>query len=229
METQSRKHRDRVVSCLAVVVLTLCLASPPRAGELPFPVGIRGGATVASLAFEDLYPGIEDNDRVGYFLAGHVDFPIIPQVAIETGVGFADQGGEIEGSINVFNQTLSGTATIRLTYLYIPLLVKVMAPDLRFKPYVKFGPQLGMLLLSKIEGTPTDPTRPEIETDIDDETKSTEGSLYFSGGVEFPGSVGSFIEIGYTLGLTGIAEEPQLNIFSQATNRVLVISAGFLF
>lgn len=228
MGTQSKKHRGREASCLAVVVLALCFTPALRAGELPFPVGIRGGATIASLAFEDLAPGVEGNDRVGYFLAGHVDFPIIPQVAIETGIGFADQGGEIEGSINFFNQTLSGAATIRLTYLYIPLLVKVMAPDLRFKPYVKVGPQLGMLLSSKFEGTPTDPTRPAIETDIDDQTKSTEGSLYFSGGVEFPGRVGSFLEIGYTLGLTGIAEETQY-VFSEATNRVLVVTAGFLF
>ena len=101
-----------------------------------------------------------------------------------------------------------------------------MAPDLRVKPYVKLGPQLGILLSSKAEYA-TNLTG-EVETDIDDQTKSTEGSFYFSGGVEFPGRVGSFLEVGYNLGLSGIAEEPS-PLFSQAKNRVLVVSAGFLF
>lgn len=53
-------------------------------------------------------------------------------------------------------------------------------------------------------------------------------ALYFSGGVTFPGRYESFLEVGYNLGLTGIADEPTA-LFSDAKNRALVLTAGFSF
>ncbi len=190
------------------------------------PVGFRAGATLASMSFDGLAAGISDGDRVGYFLAGHVDFPVLSYLAIETGLTFTEQGSDIEGSGTFFNQTISGAATIRLAYMYVPLLVRVTSPTMRYKPFLKVGPQFGFLLSSKAEYETS--LTGSVEADIDDDTEGTEVALYFSGGLTFPGRYESFIEVGYNLGLTGIADEPTA-LFSDAKNRALVLTAGFSF
>jgi len=201
----------------------LLLAHVPMAsaGTLPWPVGFRAGATLASLSYDDMATGITDGDRLGYFLAGHVDIPVLSYLSIETGLTFAEQGSDIEGSGTFFNQTVSGAATIRLAYMYVPVLLRVTSPTMKYKPFLKLGPHFGFLLDSKAEYA-------NIEADIDDDTEGTEVALYFSGGVTFPGKYESFIEVGYNLGLTGIAVEPTL-LFSDAKNRALVLTAGFNF
>ena len=209
-----------------VVLLLLVLAPHASAGSFPVPVGFRAGATLASLSFEDLPAGLSDGDRLGYFLAGHVDFPILPYLAIESGLTLAEQGCDIEGSVPFFNQTLSGTATIRLATLYVPVLVRLTSSTMKYKPFVKVGPQFGFLLDSKLEIETTQGEN--FETDIDDDTEGTEVALYFSGGVTFPGRYESFIEVGYNLGLTGITDEPTA-LFPDAKNRTLILTAGFSF
>jgi hypothetical protein len=209
-----------------VVLLLLALAPHASAGTSPVPFGFRAAATLASLSFEDLAPGISDGDRLGYFLAGHVDFPVLPYLAIETGLTLAEQGCDIEGSGTFFNQTISGAATIRLATLYVPVLARFTSSTMKYKPFVKVGPQFGFLLDSKAEYETS--VTGTFEADIDDDTEGTEVALYFSGGVTFPGRYESFIEVGYNLGLTGIADESTA-LFSDAKNRALILTAGFTF
>ncbi len=218
-------RRGPLLACLAAG-LVLLVAGSSASASLPIPVGVRVGATVAWLGYEDLAPNIETGDRYGYFAAGHVDYPFTPMFAVELGLAVADQGGEIKGSGTFFNRQVSGAATFKLTYLYIPLLLKVSAPDLRIKPFVKVGPQFGFLLSSKMEAESS--ATGKFETDIDDDTKGSEVALYVSGGVEFPGRYRSFLEIGYSHGFTGIAERPS-PVFTDAKNQVLTVTAGFLF
>ena len=218
-------RRGPLLACIAAG-LVLLVAGSSASASLPIPVGVRVGATVAWLGYEDLAPNIETGDRYGYFAAGNVDYPFTPMFAVELGLAVADQGGEIKGSGTFFNQQVSGAATFKLTYLYIPLLLKVSAPDLRIKPFVKVGPQFGFLLSSKMEAETSQFGK--IETDIDDDTKGSEVALYVSGGVEFPGRYRSFLEVGYSHGFTGIAERPS-PVFTDAKNQVLTVTAGFIF
>ena len=223
--SQPWARRGPLLACLAAVLVVLVAGTSANA-SLPVPVGVRVGATVAWLSYEDLAPNIETSDRYGYFAAAHVDYPFTPMFAVELGLAVADQGGEIKGSGTFFNRQVSGTATFKLTYLYIPLLIKVTAPDLRIKPFVKLGPQFGFLLTSKMEAESS--ATGKFETDIDDDTKGSEVALYLSGGVEFPGRYRSFLEVGYSYGFTGIAERPS-PVFTDAKNQVLTVTAGFLF
>jgi hypothetical protein len=208
-------------------VLATLVAAPLQAGVLPFPLGVRGGANVASLSFEDLSSAVTKEDyRLGAFLAGYIEFPILPLTSIETGLAFSEQGGKIEGSGTIYNQPVSGAATLKLLYMQVPALAKVTFTTGSVKPYVKVGPQLGVLLWSKADLAQEG--EPEVEHDIKDDTESTEFSMQFGAGVHFPGSVGSFIEVDYVLGLTGISKEPSV-LFSNAKNRVISITAGFTF
>ena len=209
-----------------VALLLLALAPTASAGTLAWPVGFRAGATLASLSYDDLAPGISDGDRLGYFLAGHVDIPVLSRLAIETGLTFAELGSDIEGSGTFFNQTISGAATIRLAYMYVPLLLRVTSPTMKYKPFLKVGPHFGFLLNSKAEYESSQTGK--VEADIDDDTEGTEVALYFSGGVTFPGKYESFVEVGYNLGLTGIADGPTA-LFTDAHNRALIMTAGFTF
>ena len=223
---QSGARRGPLLACLVAVLVLQLVGSSPSAGSLPVPVGVRVGATVAWLGYEGLSPNIETSDRYGYFVAGHVDYPFTPAIAVELGLAVADQGGELEGSGTFYNQQVAGKATLKLTYVYIPVLLKVTAPDLRIKPFVKVGPQFGFLVSAKadIETSATG----KVETDIDEGTKGSEVAFYLSGGVEFPGRYRSFLEVGYSHGLTGINETPN-QLFADAENRVLTVTAGFLF
>ena len=210
-----------------VCILATMVAVPAQAGVLPFPVGVRGGANIASLSFENLSSAVtKEESHLGAFVAGYVEFPVLPLLSIEAGLSFGEQGGEIEGSGTFFNQTFSGKATVKLVYMHVPVLAKVTFNAGRVKPYVKAGPQLGILLSSNLEFDPTN--GPTVERDTKKLTESVEFGLQFAGGVQFPGSVGSFIEVGYDLGLTGISKEPW-PLFTQVQNRVLGVTAGFTF
>jgi hypothetical protein len=210
-----------------LLLLLISWALPVQAGVLPFPAGVRGGANIASLSFEDLSSAVtKEESRLGGFIAGYVEFPLLPLTSIEAGLSFGEQGGEIEGSGTFYNQPISGKATLKLVYMYVPVLAKVTFDAGAVKPYVKVGPQLGILLSSKAELERTD--EPTVETDTKDDLETAEFSLQFGAGLQFPGNVSSFLEVGYSLGLTGVSKEPTV-LFSQFKNRVLGVTAGFRF
>ena len=210
-----------------ILLLAAVAAQPVHAGVLPFPVGVRGGANIASLSFENLSSGVTKEDsRLGAFVAGYVEFPVLPLTSIEAGLSFGEQGGEIEGSGTFFNQPIAGKATLKLVYMHVPVLAKVTFDAGAVRPYVKVGPQLGILLSSKAELERTG--EPTVETDTKDDTETAEFSLQFGAGLQFPGSVNSFIEAGFMLGLTGVSKDPTV-LFTQFKNRVFGITAGFTF
>lgn len=210
-----------------VFVLATLVVAPVHAGVLPFPLGARAGANIASLSYDNLSSSVTNEEqRYGAFLAGYIEFPVLPLTSVEAGLGFSEGGGKIEGSGTYFNQPVAGKATLKLLYMQVPVLAKVTFTAGAVKPYVKAGPQLGILLWSKAELAPEN--EPEVERDTKDDMESTEFSMQFGVGLHFPGSVGSFIEVDYTLGLTGIAKEPSL-LFTQAYNRMIGITAGFTF
>ncbi len=214
---------------LGTALLAAC-GAPARAGSrLPlFDVGVRAGANVAMLSFDTLPPGVTDSHRFGYVLGGSFAYPLWPMGDIETGLVFSEQGGEIEGTVTVFNQSVSGKGTLKLTYLTIPLLLKVSIPAGRVTPYAKLGPQLGIRLASKIELEPADAS-PVVERDLDEQTSSTDWALYFAAGIEFSGEIDSYLELGYGLGLTKAVEGQGLVGTGAAENQVISVSAGFLF
>jgi len=216
-----------MIALAAWIAAATMLPVPARAGVLPFPVGARAGVNIASLSFENLSSAVtKEESRYGGFIAGFVDFPLLPLLSIEAGLSFGEQGGKIEGSGTFFNQPISGKATLKLVYMHVPVLAKVTVDAGAVKPYVKLGPQLGILLASKAELEPTNEAA--VERDTKDQTETAEFSLQFAAGLQFPGTTNGFIEVGYFLGLTGISKEPSL-LFDQAKNRILGVTAGVTF
>jgi hypothetical protein len=216
------------IPALAAALL-LAGAAPARAGgRLPlFDAGVRGGVNVAMLSFDTLPPSVTDSHRFGYVAGGSIAYPLWAMGAVESGLVFSEQGGVIEGTVTLFNRDFTGKGTLVLTYLSFPLLLKVTIPAGKVAPYVKLGPQLGVRVASKIKVERAGDSVP-VEDDFDDYTSSTDWSLYFAGGVQFPGDVATFFEFGYGLGLTEAVEVAEL-VGIAAQNSVFSITAGFLF
>ena len=220
----------RVRAFLEAAVFVAALVFPaPRVHALPLSVGGRVGLNLARLAFDDLPAGIESDFRAGFVAAGHVAIPVLPMLAVEVGVDVATQGTELDGTLQ-FGSTSLEAGRIKLTYLHLPVLAKLSMSVGPTRPYVKFGPQMGLLLTAKAEAESSSFSGGVVETDIKDSAAAVDFALQFAGGLEFPvATVRGFVEIGYGLGLVHVFDAPDLPDSWNAKNQVLGITLGLSY
>jgi hypothetical protein len=191
-------------------------------------VGAQIGLDLARLSFANLPNGIEGGYRTGFVVAGRVAFPLLPFLSLETGLDVAAQGTELDRSVQ-FGTTTLEDGRIRLTYLHLPVLARLSASAGPVRPYVKFGPKLGLLLAAKAEAHSTS-TGGDIETDIKDSAADFDLALQFAGGLEFPvATVRGLVEVGYGLGFVNVFDDPDLPDSWNAKNQVLGITIGLLY
>ena len=162
-------------------------------------LGIKAGLNVASLHLEE----DEDADNL---LAPHVGLlahiHLTDQFALQPELVYSGQGLE------------DGDFKYKLNYLNLPIMVQYMF-DNGFR--LETGPQLGLLLSSKIDG-------PDGDEDLDDDFKKTDVSWGF--GVGYLSYSGLGVGARYNLGLTNINEfEPS----NKVTNRVLQLGLFYMF
>jgi outer membrane protein with beta-barrel domain len=217
--------RGILVAALAVAVL----AFPERdLHAAPPAVGAQIGLDLARLSFANLPNGIEGGFRTGFVVAGRVAFPLLPYLSLETGLDVATQGTELDGSVQLGTTTLED-GRIRLTYLHLPLLARISVSAGPVRPYVKFGPKLGLLLAAKAEAHSTGSVG-DFETDIKDSASDFDVALQFAGGLEFPvATFHGLFEVGYGLGLVDVFDDPELPDSWSAKNQVVGITLGLLY
>lgn len=194
-----------------------------------FKPGIRAGGTIARLSLSSTPAGIDNQNHPGFLVGATLGYDELPVVGLELQVLYVEEGGELEGSIEFFGDTLEGQAKIKVSYLTIPLLANFKMPGTVVRPYAKLGPQVGFRISSNAELIPREGT--SVETDIKDDTNVTDFSWYFAGGVEFPlTTMALSVEVGYSLGFTDLFERDQ-NIGEplNAKNHVLFITAGLSY
>jgi len=231
---------------LAIVSLGFLTLSPlplfAQGGSLH--LGAQMGVTLAEASYESEFlsggdnrvrPGIVGGAIVDIYLPGQQIF------SVETGLLFEMKGGKRE--FGVIGTDAEGHSlgivgydrfTWKLNYLTVPLCAKVSLRTGALKPYLKAGPELGILLSSKIEerfegSRPGVPSLPATEADVKDRSASTDFGLLFGAGVEFKiGRQAVFAELSYSHGLTNVFKSEETFI-KKLENRVVSLSGGVKF
>jgi len=123
--------------------------------------------------------------------------------AVQPEITFSTQGGE------------SPTEKLKLDYVNVPVLLQYMVSD-GFR--LETGPQIGFLISAKEKAG-------DNEADIKDLFKGIDFSWDFGAGYVFSSGFG--IDARYNLGLSDIADNPNIDI--KAKNRVIQIGLFYQF
>ena len=193
--------------------LTLILAGPAFA---QVGIGLKAGLNFADLKdveHLDSIDSIHNETKTGYILGGHLAFPMSPSLKLQ-----------IEGLYSVKGATGQATGGLdvqkwenKLTYLEIPLLLKLEFPVPTLKPFLYGGASVSVLLSAQ-ERVLAD------WHDIKDSLNSTDYGLVLGGGLHLGGL---FCEVRYNHGLSDLVEEQDPHsMVTQSRNKVLSIMAG---
>ena len=211
---------------LLCLLLAMCVTTAAVAQD-PMRFGAMLGLNMSGLAQDPEFPdGVDESMRLGLRVGPIVEFPLNQMIALQGGVLYSMKGEKIE--YGNFEETL------KLDYVSIPVMAKIgFMPEATARPFVKIGPELGILVSAKDEWEePGD----SGDDDIKDDLKSIDLGLGFGAGVEMPLSdfVG-FLEASYTLGLMDIAdsddddEDKQDDEEMEVKNRTISIAVGIKF
>src|SRR5258706_6976073 len=157
-------------------------------------LGIESGINIGDIGAT---PTFNTTSRTGLMVGGFADIGVTNIVSIRPGVRFTMKG---------FSSTFNGVPfTDKLSYLEIPMMLKVNLPLNQVKPFLMAGPTLG-IQLSASEDFGTDPQSQGLDANSIYET--IDFGLYFGGGIDFhiAGKTELFTTFGYSLGLTNISK-----------------------
>ena len=162
------------------------------------------------------------NSRTAFAIGGVAEYSLSPMVSLSVQPMYSKQGSKFKFDGLVVNP-LSTESTIKLTYIDIPVMLKVEFGGSGAKPYVTSGFTLGFLTSAKSESE-----------DVKDELKGTNISWNIGGGVSLPvGGRTFFIEGRYMLGLSDIYDDsPQavpLSAVSELKTKGFQVLAGVTF
>jgi opacity protein-like surface antigen len=215
---------------LALVVLLVGAVSVSTS-QVKFCVGPKVGLVMSNASFDpDLGAGVTKSSRTGIVggAAFEVMFSGVP-VGIEADLLYAQGGTILEQNVTVLGTTYNVKITEKLSFIQIPILLKgKFATKSIVSPYVYAGPALGIVAsakeLDEVSGQGSQ------ETDIKDQTSSTDFQLLFGGGAEFnvAPKVGLTFDIRYGLGLTNLIKDPGTSNAS-VKSRGLYFMAGAMF
>lgn len=178
--------------------------------------GLEGGLNIADIYGDDA----EDwNSRMAFCAGAFLTLSLVDMFAIQPEVLYARKGTRWEEEYA--GETY--TATLTLDYLEIPLLAKLSMPLAGIvKPNLFFGPGLGILLSAKVKGE-------GVETDIKDDTKSTDFGFVVGAGLDFDLAMSKVTLSGrYTLGLTSI-DDSEVDPQQDVKNGVISAMVGYSF
>ncbi len=153
----------------------------------PAKFGLKAGVNISTLDIENFN---DDDARIGLHIGGlaHIHLGSTEQWALQPELVYSQEGGKLN--------TPSGTTTVKLDYINIPVMLQYMFNN-GFR--IEAGPQLGLMVNSKYEAD-------DVEEDADDEFESTNFSLGF--GLSYLSDSGFGVGGRYNLGLSSIGEGP---------------------
>lgn len=175
-------------------------------------LGIESGINIGDIATT---PNVTTSTKTGFMVGGYADIGVTDIFSVRPGVRYITKG---------FSSTFNGvTFSDNLSYIEVPLLLKVSVPLPKVKPYFMAGPTLG-IQLSASEQFGTGPQAQDLDASPIYET--IDFGLYFGGGIDF--HVASKMEIftgfGYSLGLSNISK-----LTTSIRNHGLQITSGVKF
>lgn len=178
-----------------IFIILLCLSSISIA-QTNF--GLKGGLNFASLGGTDAK---DVESKTGFLAGGFLTYNFSNAFGLQIEALYSQKGGIQKILVN--NVTV--TATWNVDYLEVPALLKVSIPLASggsLKPYLMGGGSLGINLSSKIKA---EAQGQSSETDVKNDTKSTDFGLAVGGGLDFLLGRGNFnVDVRYTFGLSTI-------------------------
>ncbi|MBI4551408.1 MAG: PorT family protein [Candidatus Latescibacteria bacterium] len=176
--------------CLSVL-FALCLTMPANAQPR---IGIIGGLNMANITMDLPSDEVQFNTRPVSGFGGVLDIGLNRYLSLSVEPMHLQKGAKV--SILDENEE----ATLKLSYLEVPVLMKLALSARPTRPYLVVGPTFGFLRSAKVAYG-----RSETSTD---EVRNRDRGLIFGAGLRIPaGKAAFFVEGRYTLGLLNINDE----------------------
>jgi len=202
------------------IVLSLAgasaFAATPAFGQ-GIDLGLKGGVNFAKLSGDD----IEDvSNRSGFAVGAFLNVSTGGFFSIQPEVLFSQKGAKL--------QSEDGEATMKLSYVEIPVLLKVspmLVGATGFKPFLYAGPVLGISAGCSISGE-DEGISVDVDCGVGDfiDTKSTDLSAVFGAGGSFAVGRGTFsVEARYGLGLSDVFDVEDMDV----KNRAISVLVGY--
>lgn len=205
----------KLISVVFTAALFLVIVMNSNAQDRHF--GIKGGVTAYQLSSEFGEASATSDPKTGFAAGIFGEFPINKVLSIQPEVIFVQKGGEDSEGSNV-------TSSLTLSYVDVPLLLKINAPlEGFFKPYIFGGPYAGYLL--------------DVSTELDEgniDLNEAFADLHYGLKVGLGVHLGSVIvDVRYDMGIADLYSE-DINLGGgdtdlKLTTEGIVLSAGITF
>lgn len=176
-----------------------------------------GGEVGINIANLSTTPDLSTSSRTGFIVGGDFEIGFSKMFAVQPEVRFILKGASA-------NDGAGGTIYYKLSYLDIPVLLKVTFPLTEVKPYIFAGPVLGINMAANYE----DDNGGNTTTGALQNISGTDFGILFGGGVGFKiaPKIDLFVNFGYQVGLSNLNTN---NSNSTAKNNGIQITAGAMF
>ena len=199
----------RLIKIIVTGALALMFLLPNSSLASGIKAGLKIGISSAKLSGDDV-GDLEDllgedlKSRIGFSVGGFITFNISEMFAIQPEVLYTMKGLRYEEEM--FGETLK--IWMKLDYLEIPLLVKIIFPSPGgVNPYLFAGPAVAIKVSAKVKAEIAGESE---EEPIEEGLKSTDFGLVIGAGADFGlGALGKgtlSVDIRYSLGLSTISD-----------------------
>jgi opacity protein-like surface antigen len=202
---------------VAVALATLFAAVSAR-GEVR--VGVLAGANVANLDLNMEEPDVTLRAKTLFAAGMVVEVGLSRNLSVQLEPMYLRKGGRIEIR-DFFGDDASGS--LRLSYVELPVLLKLSRSAGRVRPYLMLGPSVGYRVDAKIKDEVTGEEEDADENDIE----KWDLGVAVGGGLTVPvGRATVFVESRYTWGLVDLDKEDE---DTKLKNRGVQVLAGVTF
>jgi hypothetical protein len=166
--------------CMFIALCAICTTLPAQ--DLSHAIGINGGLNLGMLNGDDADLDNTDTDmRRGFTIGAFGEFVIFPIITLQPEFRFMQKGETVTSG----NSLYRGTWKIELTYLEIPLLVKIYLPvEITTRPFVFAGPFVGANINANTDNIyEVGPFNFDAGANLDEDINAIEGGVIVGGGV----------------------------------------------
>jgi Outer membrane protein beta-barrel domain len=187
----------RSASLLVGVLLVFAFALPPTVCAETV-LGVRGGATFASISIDNAFPGVEYSNRDGFMAGVSAGMSVNDWLWLRFEPSYVQKGGVVDWPAGA--DSLDNTQ--EYAYLMLPINAKATATLGAVKPFAAAGFGLGFVVTKE---TKLKNGQPYPDPDMDD----VDFTLDLGAGVDIPaGSLGILVVEGrYSMGLIDISPD----------------------
>jgi len=182
----------KIFFTVLITVLIICSTSYAQ-----IQIGPKAGLNIANIGGDDSdFLGESLDSRTGFSGGIFFMYQFNKFFAIQPEAYYSMKGA----TINIMGVDI----TLEFDYIEVPLLLKLIIPveGSNIRPSIFAGPSVGFNTTAKISGEGNGQT---VEQDLKDDTKSTDFSLAFGGGIGFMVGANELgFDVRYILGLSTI-------------------------